>query len=427
MTTMLMYAPSASAQGWFRKALKGVGKAVASLAVGAAESYIGSAVPEEHKESYNDFVSTVNSSFGVDNSYANAGRNWQEGKKNDAILDMVEGVASNTGTSGTFVVNTILDVGRAQNNYQKNIASGMSVDEASAIRNEELGTYAERIYYEYMMSDADREAMYRYEQMQYEKELREQDRALHAEIWHELLNRGYDRSEANVYMAIIDENPGLLSRFYSEADNSIYMTSVMLTQDTNVQNMIKDRAKNILDNLNIADRSGDNGQHNDGVFFGTELVSSAPMQNIKQETGVGAPNPVESITTDTPKEPTDPSADAKARLKEISPDRYLINHVGLNKMQQETLDEVASLLNKYPNIRIRLCGNTCDLGTEYINGLIATKRANYAKDYLVKKGVDASRIEVESNASASPVTNGHTGEDRLQNRRVTISIIDDLK
>ena len=428
MSTMLLYAPSAAAQGVLGF-LKDVGKAAVSLLVGAAESHVGSAIPEEHKDTYNDIVSSINSGFGVDDSYARAGSNWQEGKKNDAIFDMVEGVASSTGTSGTFVVRTILDVGRAQNNYQKNIASGMSVDEASAIRNEELGAYAEGIYTDYMMSDAEREAMYRYDQMQYDKNLREQDRALLSEIWHELLNRGYSSSEASVYMAIIEENPGLLSGLYSEADNSIYMTGIMLTEDTNVQNMIKERAKKALDNLNIANRTGEiqseNNPQDGGEFFGTKLTPDIPAENMPESPS--PVKPIDPIVPETPKTPVDPSADAKARLKEIAPDRYLLNHVGLNKMQQETLDEVASLLNKYPNIRIRLCGNTCDLGTEYINGLIATKRANHAKDYLVKKGVDASRIEVESNASASPVTNGHTGEDRLQNRRVTISIIDDVK
>ena len=100
---MLLYAPSAAAQGVLGF-LKDVGKAAVSLLVGAAESHVGSAIPEEHKDTYNDIVSSINSGFGVDDSYARVGSNWQEGKKNDAIFDMVEGVASSTGTSGTFVV-----------------------------------------------------------------------------------------------------------------------------------------------------------------------------------------------------------------------------------------------------------------------------------------------------------------------------------
>ena len=82
-------------------------------------------------------------------------------------------------------------------------------------------------------------------------------------------------------------------------------------------------------------------------------------------------------------------------------------------------------MNQFPNIRICLNGNTCDLGSEFINNLIATKRANYAKEYLVKQGVDASRINVESKTYTDPVADGKTGEDRLKNRRVSITILDD--
>lgn len=426
LSSMLLIAPTASAEG-ILGFLKDAGKALLSLAVGAAESYVGSSVPDEYKSSYNDMVSSFNNSVGVDNSYASAGSNWQQGKKNDAILDMAEGVAVSTGTSGSFVVSSILDIGRAQNNYNNNIASGMSVDEANAIRNQELEKYAERIYDDYIMSDKTREEIYRYNEMQYTKELREQDRALRNEIWHELLKRGYSTREAGVYMTIIDENPGMLSGFYAESDNSIYMTGILLTEDTTVQGIIARRAKEALDNLNIVDRT--NGtqdgsyQANEDDFFGTNINLTDPSPTPTPEPpSVEQPAPT---IPEIPQEPIDPSADAKARLKEIAPDRYLLNHVGLNKKQKETLDEVASLMKQYTNIRICLNGNTCDLGSDYINNLIATKRANNAKDYLVKQGIDDSRIEVESKSSSEPIIDGHTGENRLQNRRVSITILND--
>lgn len=421
--------PDANAQFWktLLKGAKEVGKAVAGVAVGYVSNEIENSLPEESREGWRNISSSISSDFGLDNSYVSAGSNWQQGKKNDAILDMAEGVAVSTGTSGTFVASTILDLGRAQNNYNNNIKSGMSIEEATAIRNEEWRQYAERVYDDYMVSDKTRDEIYRYNEMKYTKELREQDRALRNEIWHELLRRGYSRSEAGMYLTIIDENPGMLSGMYSESDNSIYMTGIMLTEDTSIQNTIARRASEALDNLNIIDRSegyrDDGIQSNEDTFFGTNLVPPSP--SVPAEPDADPPTTVTLVTPAPPVEPVDPSAGAKARLREIAPDRYLLNHVGLNKNQKETLDEVVSLMNQYPNIRICLNGNTCDLGTDYINELIATKRANHAKDYLVKQGVDAARIEIGSKASSEPVAEGQTGEDRMRNRRVSISILED--
>lgn len=444
---MLLNVSPAVAQSSFLDVLKGIGKAVVSVAVGSVESYVGSSVPDEYKSSYNDMVSSFNSNVGIDNSYANAGSNWQQGKKSDAILDLTEGVALSTNTSGTFLVSTILDIGHAQNNYKNNLASGMTKEEATSIRNQELERYAERVYDDYIMSDKDKEEIYRYNEMQYTKELKEQDRALRSEIWHELLRRGYSIQEAGVYMTIIDENPGMLSGLYEESDNSIYMTGVMLTEDTSVLGMIERRAKKSLDNLNITDRSdrcnlkieqsNDNLNVTDGtyenhleekrssekLFFGTEINPveplPKPMPSIKQ-------SEVDTVeVSNTPKIPNDFSLEAKTRLREISPDRYLLNHVGLNKKQKETLDEVVSLLKQYPNIKICLNGNTCDLGSEYINELIAIKRANNAKAYLVENGIEDNRIIIESKASSEPIVYGHTKEARLRNRRVTISIVNE--
>ena len=422
-TVMMLNASSAVAQG-FWDVLKGIGKAVVSVAVGVTESYVGNSVPDEYKSSYDDIVSSFNSNMGLENSYASAGSNWQKGKKNDAILDLAEGVASSTNTSGTFVVSSILELGRALNNYNNNIASGMTIEEASAIRNQELEKYAERIYDDYIMSDKEREEIYRYNEMQYTKDLRKQDRALHNEIWHELLRRGYSTREAGVYMAILDENPGMLSGFFSESDSSIYMTGIMLTNDTSVQGMIERRAKQALDNLNIIDRVDEKpleiDQSDETVFFGMDIKPIEPpteiIPSVKQPEADPKETPITSI---------DPSLSAKTRLKEITPDRYRLNHVGLNKKQKVALDEVVSLMKQYPNIRICLNGNTCDLGSEYVNGLIAIKRANNAKAYLVNQGIESDRISTESKASTDPVVNGHTSEDRLRNRRITISIVDE--
>ena len=61
------------------------------------------------------------------------------------------------------------------------------------------------------------------------------------------------------------------------------------------------------------------------------------------------------------------------------------------------LDKVADYALKNPNEKFLIEGN-CDMkGTEDYNKRLGQKRADVAKNYLVKKGVDASRITTKSN------------------------------
>ncbi|MBO4361591.1 MAG: OmpA family protein, partial [Paludibacteraceae bacterium] len=76
----------------------------------------------------------------------------------------------------------------------------------------------------------------------------------------------------------------------------------------------------------------------------------------------------------------------------------------------------------HPNWSIEVRGHCCDLGTERANNKIGLERANEAKKYLVKQGVDESRITVTSMGSTQPLVPNDSPEHRAQNRRVEIVI-----
>ena len=328
------------------------------------------------------------SAAGVDESIialANAGaNNLRNGNSNAAMIDATHLVGKAIGIKGIDrVCETQRNISRINQEYRENIKNGMSQDEAIRIRNEKLGPEITKLYFD---------AKEAHDEAQREKAMRKREMLRDG-----IMQRGYNEMEARYYSSLIDLS-----------DVNIYDSSSV---------------NSALNMAHIAYKAPSDA----GAFFNDGYEIPAPVVEkeapaVEKKAPVAEENPVTPVVH--PK-PIDPSADAKARLKKIAPDRYLLNHVGLNKTQKETLDEVASLMNQYPNIRICLNGNTCDLGTDYINELIATKRANHAKDYLVKQGVDASRIEIESKAASNPVMEGQTGESRLQNRRVSITILGD--
>jgi len=103
-------------------------------------------------------------------------------------------------------------------------------------------------------------------------------------------------------------------------------------------------------------------------------------------------------------------------------DKYYIR----KKDAQPTLDELVTIMNKYPSLQVRLSGNTDARGTNKYNERLGNNRANSAKQYLVKKGISAERIFTEDFGETKPI-NKCTDEvycpetDHQLNRRVDVS------
>ncbi len=80
------------------------------------------------------------------------------------------------------------------------------------------------------------------------------------------------------------------------------------------------------------------------------------------------------------------------------------------------LDAQASWLGRYPAVRVRIEGNADERGTREYNLALGARRANSVRDYLVSRGVSASRITTVSYGKEKPIDAG-TGEDAWQHNR----------
>ncbi len=87
------------------------------------------------------------------------------------------------------------------------------------------------------------------------------------------------------------------------------------------------------------------------------------------------------------------------------------------------LDRKADILRANPALRIRVSGHADERGSDEYNLVLGNKRALAAKQYLVSKGVDASRIDVTSLGEERPVASGSDEGSWAQNRRDEFEII----
>lgn len=87
------------------------------------------------------------------------------------------------------------------------------------------------------------------------------------------------------------------------------------------------------------------------------------------------------------------------------------------------LDEIVTFFNKYKNSRFTVEGHTDSQGNKVSNQKLSERRAQAVKDYLISKGVDASRLESRGYGQEKPIATNKTAEGRKLNRRTEINLI----
>jgi len=94
----------------------------------------------------------------------------------------------------------------------------------------------------------------------------------------------------------------------------------------------------------------------------------------------------------------------------------------LSKDAQTTLDHIFVLLQKSKTkFRIQLVGHADS--SEKNAEEISLKRAESVRDYLIKKGIEASRFEVKAIGNIHPMATNDTAEGRAKNRRVEFNLM----
>ena len=86
------------------------------------------------------------------------------------------------------------------------------------------------------------------------------------------------------------------------------------------------------------------------------------------------------------------------------------------------LDELVEVLNKYPNMNIKVMGHTDSRNSETYNQKLSEKRAKAVYDYLISKGISKDRLEYEGYGVKYPVADNNTETGMQLNRRVQFKI-----
>jgi peptidoglycan-associated lipoprotein len=100
---------------------------------------------------------------------------------------------------------------------------------------------------------------------------------------------------------------------------------------------------------------------------------------------------------------------------------YELDSARLRPDSQRTLDRLAEELRRRREATVLISGHTCELGTTEYNLVLGQKRANAAREYLVRLGVEPERISTVSSGEERPADSGSGEAAWAKNRRSEFS------
>jgi OmpA-OmpF porin, OOP family len=84
------------------------------------------------------------------------------------------------------------------------------------------------------------------------------------------------------------------------------------------------------------------------------------------------------------------------------------------------LNKVVDILRFYKTWKVLIMGHTDDVGSEQYNMDLSLERANSVAEYLIKNGVNPTRLQIQGFGKQSPIKKGTDEATRAINRRVEI-------
>ena len=101
---------------------------------------------------------------------------------------------------------------------------------------------------------------------------------------------------------------------------------------------------------------------------------------------------------------------------------FATNKTYILPQSEQAMSDLANFLLENRTVTIRITGHTDAVGTDEANQILSEGRANAVRADLIKRGVEAERLEAEGKGEKEPVADNDTEEGRQLNRRVEFTI-----
>jgi outer membrane protein OmpA-like peptidoglycan-associated protein len=90
----------------------------------------------------------------------------------------------------------------------------------------------------------------------------------------------------------------------------------------------------------------------------------------------------------------------------------------LTDQAKTTVNDLNTILQKYPDEDVLVIGHTDNVGTDSYNQKLSERRATSVSNYLISQGVSSARISTKGMGESDPKVDNDTEAHRAENRRV---------
>ncbi len=163
----------------------------------------------------------------------------------------------------------------------------------------------------------------------------------------------------------------------------------------------------------------------DGVYDNVDKCPGTPENVAVDESGCPFDSDKDGVADYLDKCPGTPKG-APVNIKGcwvISNILFAFNKYSIEPKFFSELDNIAEVLKNNPSLKIVIQGHTDNIGSKAYNQKLSVKRAEAAKQYLIKKGIALNRLMTEGFGFSRPVATNKTEQGRALNRRVQFSLI----
>jgi peptidoglycan-associated lipoprotein len=153
------------------------------------------------------------------------------------------------------------------------------------------------------------------------------------------------------------------------------------------------------------------------TFLVAALAACSHAQPVPEASAQTTPPPVQAAPP-PPAPPPPVAKPAPVSIRVPSDSIYFdFDSADLKPEAENQLAGLGSIMQKHPDLKVRVEGNCDERGTEEYNIALGQRRADSAKKYLINMGASAGQMTTVSYGKDRPRAKGHDEDSWRQNRR----------
>ncbi|MEN2752072.1 OmpA family protein [Psychrobacter sp. FBL11] len=161
----------------------------------------------------------------------------------------------------------------------------------------------------------------------------------------------------------------------------------------------------------------------------SDLQAAAPALSIKAEGPLNLQSEIDDslVAADAAVDNLGENPDPRdvARALSIQVINFELDKAIIPEVNKPFLDRAANVVQEVPNVELVIIGHTDNQASDAYNMELSRDRAEAVKEYLVSKGVDASKLTTKGMGESEPIADNSTEQGRFRNRRIEFVVNDE--